>query len=136
MNNCAPGTCTIADDMFVAGSAWHHLWLLAATHQEAMALNIDGEKRGNGRAFFEQLPRLVHWLSVRNDGASLRRIRAANLVLSRTTQEPAMWNVALPDTQIADVFNVGIDLLSTELVAIRPRRGNRTGRGGSLASGE
>ncbi len=30
--------------------------------------------------------------------------------------EPAMWNVALSDTQIADVFSVGIDPLSTGLV--------------------
>ena len=120
LNNCAPmGTCTITGDMFVADDAWHH----AAVTRDAtgaLALYIDGEKRagceGTGVPSSNNFQDLSIGCTFGTIGPPPGGIEPPIWFFPGLIDEPAMWNVALSDTQIADVFSVGIDLLSTELV--------------------
>jgi len=124
LSNCAPmGTCTITGDMFVADDAWHHVAVTRGA-SGVLALYIDGEKRagcdGTGVPSSNNFQDLSIGCTFGAIGPPPGGIEPPIWFFPGLIDEPAMWNVALSDTQIGDVFSVGINLLSTELVGYWP----------------
>ncbi|MCH7962336.1 MAG: T9SS type A sorting domain-containing protein [Bacteroidetes bacterium] len=120
INNCVPmGTCIITGDLFVADDIWHHV---AVTRDASgtLALYIDGEKRagceGTGVPSSNNFQVLSIGCTFGTIGPPPGGTEPPVWFFSGLIDEPAMWNVALSDMQIADVFSVGIDPLSTGLV--------------------
>ena len=119
LNNCAPmGTCSITGDLFVADDAWRHV---AVTRDAAgtLALYIDGEKRAGCEGTGVPSSNNFQVLSI---GCTFGTIgpppgpEPPVWFFPGLIDEPAMWNVALAEAQIADVFAVGVDPVSTGLV--------------------
>ena len=120
LNNCAPlGTCAITGELFVADDAWHHV-AVTRDASAALALYIDGEQRagceGTGVPSSNNFQDLSIGCTFGTIGPPPGGIEPPIWFFPGLIDEPAMWNVALSDLQIADVFSVGIDLLSTGLV--------------------
>lgn len=120
LNNCAPmGTCAITGELFVADDAWHHV-AVSRDESATLALYIDGEKRagceGTGVPSSNNFQVLSIGCTFGTIGPPPGGIEPPVWFFPGLIDEPAMWNVALSDPQIADVFSVGIDPLSTELV--------------------
>ncbi len=124
LNNCAPmGTCTVTGNMFVADDAWHHV-TVTRDATGVLALYIDGEKRagceGTGVPSSNNFQDLSIGCTFGSIGPPPDGVEPPIWFFSGLIDEPAMWNVALSDMQIEDVFSVGIDPLSTELVGYWP----------------
>ena len=124
LNNCAPlGTCAITGELFVADDAWHHV-AVTRDASAALALYIDGEQRagceGTGVPSSNNFQDLSIGCTFGTIGPPPGGIEPPIWFFPGLIDEPAMWNVALSDSQIADVFSVGIDLLSTGLVGYWP----------------
>ena len=104
--------------MFVADDAWRHV---AATRDAsgALAVYIDGEKRAGCEGTGVPSSNNFHDLSI---GCTFGTIgpppgpEPPIWFFPGLIDEPAMWNEALSEAQIADIFNTGIDPLSTGLV--------------------
>ena len=124
LNNCAPlGTCAITGELFVADDAWHHV-AVTRDASAALALYIDGEQRagceGTGVPSSNNFQDLSIGCTFGTIGPPPGGIEPPIWFFPGLIDEPAIWNVALSDSQIADVFSVGIDLLSTGLVGYWP----------------
>ena len=120
LNNCAPmGTCAITGELFVADDAWHHV-AVSRDESATLALYIDGEKRagceGTGVPSSNNFQVLSIGCTFGTIGPPPGGIEPPVWFFPGLLDEPAMWNVALSDPQIADVFSDGLDPLSTELV--------------------
>lgn len=120
LNNCTlMGTCTITGDLFVADDTWHHVAVTRNTSGD-LALYIDGEKRasceGTGVPSSNNFQVLSIGCTFGTIGPPPGGTEPPIWFFPGLIDEPAMWNVALSEMQIADVFNVGIDPLSTGLV--------------------
>ncbi len=120
LNNCAPlGTCTIVGDLFVADDAWHHV---AVTRDDAgaLALYVDGEMRasceGTGIPSSNNFQDLSIGSTFGTIGPPPGGVEPPTWFFPGLIDEPAMWNVALSDTQITDIFSSGVDPLSSGLV--------------------
>ncbi|MCH8960428.1 MAG: T9SS type A sorting domain-containing protein [Bacteroidetes bacterium] len=119
-NNCAPlGMCTIVGDLFVADDAWHHV---AVTRDDAgaLALYVDGEMRascvGTGIPSSNNFQDLSIGSTFGTIGPPPGGVEPPVWFFPGLIDEPAMWNVALTDTQITDIFSSGVDPLSSGLV--------------------
>ena len=120
LNNCVPmGMCTIKGDLYVADDTWHHV-AVTRDASGALALYIDGEMRagceGTGVPSSNNFQVLSIGCTFGTIGPPPGGIEPPVWFFPGLIDEPAMWNVARSDTQIGDVFGVGIDPLSTELV--------------------
>ena len=120
LNQCAPlGTCTIVGDLFVADDAWHHV---AVTRNDArdLALYIDGEMRasceGTGIPSSNNFQDLSIGCTFGTIGPPPGGVEPPTWFFPGLIDKPAMWNVALTDTQITDVFGSGVDPLSSGLL--------------------
>ena len=120
LNNCAPlGTCTIVGDLFVADDAWHHV---AVTRNDArtLALYIDGEMRasceGTGIPSSNNFQDLSIGCTFGTIGPPPGGVEPPTWFFPGLIDKPAMWNVALTDAQITDVFGSGVDPLSSGLL--------------------
>ena len=120
LNQCFPaGTCSIGGDLFVADDAWHHV---AVTRDNAgdLALYIDGETRasceGTGIPSSNNFQVLSIGCTFGVIGPPPGGVEPPTWFFPGLIEEPAMWNVALSEAQIADVFRFGVDPLSSGLV--------------------
>ncbi len=120
LNNCAPlGTCTIVGDLFVADDVWRHV---AVTRDDAgvLALYVDGEMRascvGTGIPSSNNFQDLSIGSTFGTIGPPPGGVEPPTWFFRGLIDEPAMWNVALSDTQITDLFSAGVDPLSSGLV--------------------
>ena len=120
LNQCFPaGTCSIGSDLFVADDAWHHV---AVTRDNAgeLALYIDGEMRasceGTGIPSSNNFQVLSIGCTFGVIGPPPGGVEPPTWFFPGLIEEPAMWNVALSEAQIADVFRFGVDPLSSGLV--------------------
>lgn len=119
-NNCAPmGTCTITGDLFVADDAWHHA---AVTRNSAaqLVIYIDGESRasceGTGVPSSNNFQDLSIGCTYGAIGPPPGGVEPPVWFLQGQIDDPAMWNVALTNAEITDVFTSGVDPLSPGLV--------------------
>ena len=120
LNNCVPmGMCTITGDLYVADDTWHHV-AVTRDASGALALYIDGEKRagceGTGVPSSNNFQVLSIGCTFGTIGPPPGGTEPPVWFFPGLIDEPAMWNVALSNMQIADVFSDGIDPLSTGLV--------------------
>ena len=120
LNSCAPmGSCTVTGDLFVADDTWRHVVATRDT-SGSLALYIDGEKRagcdGTGVPSSNNFQDLSVGCTFGTIGPPPGGIEPPIWFFPGLIDEPAMWNAALSEVQVADVFNDGIDLLSTGLV--------------------
>ena len=120
LNNCAPmGTCTVTGGLFVADDDWHHV-AVARDASGALALYIDGERRagceGTGVPSSNNFQDLSIGCTFGTIGPPPGGIEPPTWFFPGLIDAPAMWNVALSETQIAAVFGGGIDPLSAALV--------------------
>ena len=120
LNNCAPlGTCTIVGDLFVADDAWHHV-AVTRNDARALALYVDGEMRasceGTGIPSSNNFQDLSIGCTFGTIGPPPGGVEPPTWFFPGLIDEPAMWNVALTDAQITDVFGSGVDPLSSGLL--------------------
>ena len=120
LNNCAPmGTCTIVGDLFVANDTWRHV---AVTRDDAgvLALYVDGEMQasceGTGVPSSNNFQDLSIGSTFGTIGPPPGGVEPPIWFFPGLIDEPAMWNVALSDTQITDLFSAGVDPLLPGLV--------------------
>ena len=120
LNNCAPrGTCTISGDLFVADDTWHHV---AVTRDDAgaLVLYIDGGVRasceGTGIPSSNNFQDLSIGSTFGTIGPPPGGVEPPVWFFPGLIDEPAMWNVALTDVEIADIVSTGVDSLSPGLV--------------------
>jgi hypothetical protein len=120
LNQCFPGgTCSVGGDLFVADDAWHHV---AVTRNNAgdLALYIDGEMRasceGTGIPSSNNFQVLSIGCTFGVIGPPPGGVEPPTWFFPGLINEPAMWNVALSETQIANLFRDGVDPLSSGLV--------------------
>ncbi len=120
LNQCFPGgTCSIGGDLFVADDAWHHV---AVTRDNTgdLALYIDGEVRasceGTGVPSSNNFQVLSIGCTFGVIGPPPGGVEPPTWFFPGLIDEPAMWNVALSEAQIGNVFRNGVDPLSSGLV--------------------
>ncbi len=120
LNDCFPsGTCAVNGDLFVADDAWHHV--AVARHSSAdLALYIDGQRRascqGTGLPSSNNFQDLSIGCTFGTIGPPPGGVEPPTWFFPGQIDEPAMWNVALTDAEIADVHRLGVDPLSSGLV--------------------
>ena len=105
LNNCAPlGMCTIVGDLFVADDAWRHV---AVTRDDAgaLALYVDGEMQascqGTGIPSSNNFQDLSIGCTFGTIGPPPGGVEPPVWFFPGLIDEPAMWNIALTDAQIA-----------------------------------
>jgi len=120
LNNCAPlGTCTTVGDLFVADDIWHHV---AVIRDDAGTLifYVDGEMRasceGTGIPSSNNFQDLSIGSTFGTIGPPPGGVEPLVWFFPGRIDEPAMWNVALTEAQITDVFSSGVDPLAFGLV--------------------
>ena len=119
-NNCVrAGTCTVTGDLFVADDAWHHV-AVARKSSGDLALYIDGERRasceGTGVPSSNNFQDLSIGCTFGIIGPPPGGVEPPTWFFPGQIDEPAMWNVALSNAEIADIYNVGVDPRSAGLV--------------------
>ena len=120
LNNCAPlGTCNVVGDLFVADNAWHHV-AVARDNAGALSLYIDGEARasceGTGVPSSNNFQDLSVGCTFGTIGPPPGGVEPPIWFFPGIIDEPAMWNLALSDAQIKELFSSGVDPLSSGLV--------------------
>ena len=119
-NNCVrAGTCTVTGDLYVADDAWHHV-AVARKSAGDLALYIDGERRasceGTGVPSSNNFQDLSIGCTFGIIGPPPGGVEPPTWFFPGQIDEPAMWDVALSNAEIADIYNVGVDPLSSGLV--------------------
>ncbi len=120
LNDCVQsGTCTVTGDLFVADDAWHHV-PVARDSSADLALYIDGQRRASCEATGVPSSNNFQDLSIGctfgTIGPPPGGVEPPTWFFPGQIDEPAMWNVALTDAEIAEIHSVGVDPLSSGLV--------------------
>ncbi len=119
-NDCVSlGICTVTDDLFVADDAWHHVAVSRRSSAD-LALYVDGERRasceGTGVPSSNNFQDLSIGCTFGIIGPPPGGVEPPTWFFPGQIDEPAMWNVALTQAEIAEIHRVGVDPRSSGLV--------------------
>jgi len=119
LNNCAPrGSCTFGD-LFVGDDVWHHV-AASRTADGTLTLYIDGASRatctGTGVPSSNNFQVMSFGSTFGTIGPPPGGVEPPIWFFPGLIDNPAVWNVALTEAQIAEVASVGVDPQSAGLV--------------------
>ncbi len=119
LNNCAPrGSCTFGD-LSVADDVWHHV-AASRTADGTLSLYIDGDLRatctGTGVPSSNNFQVMSIGSTFGTIGPPPGGVEPPVWFFPGLIDDPAVWNVVLTQTQIADVASLGVDEQSAGLI--------------------
>ncbi len=119
LNNCAPrGSCTFGD-LAVADDNWHHI-AASRTADGTLKLYIDGDVRatctGTGVPSSNNFQAMSFGATFGIIGPPPGGVEPPIWFFPGLIDDPAVWNMALTESQIADVASLGVDAQSAGLI--------------------
>ncbi len=124
-NHCYPSTCmgqpqpgcTSSGSLAVADDTWHHVAVTRDASGE-LRIYIDGDERVTCQSTGLPSSNNAQFLTIGCTHGAIGPVKMEPPVwfFPGKIDEPAMWNVALSETQVAEVFLHGVDSGDTGLV--------------------
>ena len=125
-NHCYPSTCMgqpqpncTSGDLFVADDTWHHVAVTRDASGELL-MYVDGDERATCQSTGLPSSNNAQFLTIGcthgTIGPPPGGVEPPIWFFPGQIDEPAMWNVALPEPRVAEVYLGGVDPADTGLV--------------------
>ena len=123
-NHCYPSTCMgqpqpdcTSGDLFVADDSWHHVAVTRNALGELL-IYIDGGERATCQSTGLPSSNNAQFLTIGCTHGAIGPVKVEPPIwfFPGKIDEPAMWNVALSEAEVAEVFLQGVDPGATGLV--------------------